>query len=162
MTVRNTCKMQTYLPHHMRLLSLQEMIHNLDKRTLRWNFIKSLEPPRVAHIRTTNVVSKENIFAQVTVRLHTQQVAITLDSIFFFFCASFTYFSQTLLSSASSGYTIGRLSFTQLLTCVIGIPSVCTISVHRLPSDFMASPLVVFLCAGSYMLYSGELLVPSS
>ena len=32
------------------------------------------------------------------------------------------YFSRTLLPSASSGYIIGRLSFTQLLTSVIGIP----------------------------------------
>ena len=32
------------------------------------------------------------------------------------------YFRRTLLPSASSGYTIGRLSFTQLLTSVIGIP----------------------------------------
>ena len=34
----------------------------------------------------------------------------------------FTYFSRTLLPSASSGYTIGRLSLTQLFTSVIGIP----------------------------------------
>ena len=33
-----------------------------------------------------------------------------------------TYFSRTLLPSASSGCTIGRLSITQLLTSVIGIP----------------------------------------
>ena len=32
------------------------------------------------------------------------------------------YFSRTLLPSASSGYTIGRLSLTQLFTSVIGIP----------------------------------------
>ena len=32
------------------------------------------------------------------------------------------YFCRTLLPSASSGYTIGRLSFTQLFTSVIGIP----------------------------------------
>ena len=32
------------------------------------------------------------------------------------------YFRRTLLPSASSGYTIGRLSFTQLLTSVSGIP----------------------------------------
>ena len=32
------------------------------------------------------------------------------------------YFSRTLLPSASSGYIIGRLSFTQLMTSVIGIP----------------------------------------
>ena len=34
----------------------------------------------------------------------------------------FTYFSRTLLPSASNGYPIGRLSFTQLLTSVIRIP----------------------------------------
>ena len=34
----------------------------------------------------------------------------------------FTYFSRTLLPSASSGYTIGRLSLTQLLTSIIEIP----------------------------------------
>ena len=34
----------------------------------------------------------------------------------------FLYFSRTLLPLASSGYIIGRLSFTQLLTSVIGIP----------------------------------------
>ena len=32
------------------------------------------------------------------------------------------YFSRTLLPSASSGYTIGRLSLTQLLTPIIEIP----------------------------------------
>ena len=35
---------------------------------------------------------------------------------------TFTYFSRTLLPSASSGYTIGRLSLTQLLTSIIEIP----------------------------------------
>ena len=33
-----------------------------------------------------------------------------------------TYFSRTLLPSASSAYTIGRLSLAQLFTSVIGIP----------------------------------------
>ena len=51
------------------------------------------------------------------------------------------YFSRTILPSASSGYTIGRLSFTQLLTS--GFPSHCTISVHHLPSGFVAFPSVV-------------------
>jgi len=57
---------------------LQEMIYKLDKRTLRWTFIKSLEPPRVVHIRTTHLISKENVYAQVTVRIHTQQVCGSL------------------------------------------------------------------------------------
>ena len=54
---------------------------------------------------------------------------------------SLNYFSRILRPSASSGFTIGRLSFTQLLTCVIWIPSLCTILAYRLPSDGVASPL---------------------
>ena len=47
------------------------------------------------------------------------------------------YFSRTLQPSASSGYTIGRLSLTQLYTPVIGIPislyHLGTSSSHRFP-----------------------------
>ena len=37
-----------------------------------------------------------------------------------------------------------------------------TILVYRLPIDFVAFPLVVFLLAGSRVLHPGELLMPSS
>ena len=47
------------------------------------------------------------------------------------------YFRRTLLQSASSGYTIGSLSVTQLFTSVIGIPislyNFGTSSFHRFP-----------------------------
>lgn len=56
-----------------------EMMWNVKYKTIRWNFLKSLEPPRVVHARCTDVVSKENIFAQVTVRFHTQQVLAIYD-----------------------------------------------------------------------------------
>ncbi|XP_068205123.1 large ribosomal subunit protein mL45 [Palaemon carinicauda] len=48
-------------------------------RTLRWQFIKSIEPPSVCHVRTTDVLTKENIFAQVTVRFHTKQTLAVYD-----------------------------------------------------------------------------------
>lgn len=57
------------------LAALQEMVHGLDRQTIRWQFIQSLESPRVVHVRTTEMLSKENLYAQVTVRLHTQQVS---------------------------------------------------------------------------------------
>ena len=38
----------------------------------------------------------------------------------------------------------------------------CTILIYRFPIDFVAFPLVVFVLAGVRVLYSGELLVPSS
>lgn len=56
-----------------------EMMWNVKYKTIRWKFLKSLEPPRVVHARCTDVVSKENIFAQVTVRFHTQQVLAIYD-----------------------------------------------------------------------------------
>ena len=52
----------------------QAMTFGLDNKTLRWEFIESIEPPKVVQIRAQNMVSKENYFAQVTVRMHTRQV----------------------------------------------------------------------------------------
>ncbi|XP_062561941.1 large ribosomal subunit protein mL45 [Armigeres subalbatus] len=56
-----------------------ELMHNVKDKTIRWRFIKSLEPPRVVHARCTDVVSKDNIFGQVTVRFHTQQSLAIYD-----------------------------------------------------------------------------------
>ncbi len=50
------------------------MTFNTDNKTIRWNFIKSLEPPRVVQIRTQNILMESNMFAQITVRFNTQQV----------------------------------------------------------------------------------------
>lgn len=51
-----------------------EVIHNIDKKTIRWKYLKDVELPRIVQARTTEVLSKENVFAQVTVRFHMQQV----------------------------------------------------------------------------------------
>ena len=45
-----------------------EMMHMIKRKTVRWNFIKSLEPAKVVHARHAEIVSKDNIFGQVTVR----------------------------------------------------------------------------------------------
>lgn len=58
-----------------------EIVHNIKDKTIHWKFLGSLEPPRIVHARCTNVVSKENIFAQVTVRFHTQQVSYRFSSL---------------------------------------------------------------------------------
>lgn len=44
------------------------------RKTIRWNYHGCLEPPRAVHVRQTDVITKDNIFAQITVRFHTQQV----------------------------------------------------------------------------------------
>ncbi|XP_053695632.1 probable 39S ribosomal protein L45, mitochondrial [Sabethes cyaneus] len=56
-----------------------ELMHNIADKTIHWKFLQSLEPPRVVHARVTDVISKENLFAQVTVRFHTQQMLAIYD-----------------------------------------------------------------------------------
>ena len=65
-----------------------------------------------------------------------------------------TYFRRTLLPSVSSRYTIGHLSFTQLLTSVIGIPislyhfrissshRFCGLPLGRFPTGWITSALL--------------------
>ena len=50
------------------------MAAGLDTKSFRWKFIETVEPPRVVHVRTTEMLSKDNLYGQVTVRLHTKQV----------------------------------------------------------------------------------------
>jgi len=56
-----------------------EMIENIKNKTIVWNFIQCLEPPRIVHIRTNEMMSKNELFGQVTVRLHTQQTLAVYD-----------------------------------------------------------------------------------
>lgn len=43
-------------------------------KTIRWRFVESLELPRVVHARAPDMVSKGNLYGQVTVRMHSRQV----------------------------------------------------------------------------------------
>lgn len=56
-----------------------EIRHNTIDKTIRWKFLQSLEPPRIVHARCTEVISKDNVFSQLTVRFHTQQILAVYD-----------------------------------------------------------------------------------
>lgn len=56
-----------------------ELRHNSLDKTIHWKLLSELEEPRVVHARCTDVVTKENIYAQVTVRFHTQQQLAVYD-----------------------------------------------------------------------------------
>lgn len=56
-----------------------EMMHNVARKTVRWAFVKSLAPPVVVHVRHLDVLTKNNTFAQVTVRFHSQQTLAIYD-----------------------------------------------------------------------------------
>ncbi|CAK9801048.1 Probable 39S ribosomal protein L45, mitochondrial [Anthophora quadrimaculata] len=55
------------------------MIHNVANKTVVWKFVRSLEPARLVHARVTHMISKDNNFAQITVRFHTQQYLCIYD-----------------------------------------------------------------------------------
>merc|ERR1719384_502385 len=56
-----------------------EMMNMAKRKTIRWNFIKSLEPPKVVHARHAEIITKENMFGQLTVRFNTQQTLAVYD-----------------------------------------------------------------------------------
>lgn len=56
-----------------------EMVRGNRYKTLRWRFIESLEPPRVVHARCPDMVSKGNLYGQVTVRMHSRQTLAIYD-----------------------------------------------------------------------------------
>ncbi|XP_054000894.1 probable 39S ribosomal protein L45, mitochondrial [Hylaeus anthracinus] len=56
-----------------------QMMHNMTDKTIHWQFLESLEPARLVHARCTSVLTKENLFAQITIRFHTQQILCIYD-----------------------------------------------------------------------------------
>ena len=51
------------------------MTWKLDMKSYRWDYIETLEAPRVVHIRLTELMNKDDVYAQVTVRFHSKQVS---------------------------------------------------------------------------------------
>lgn len=51
-----------------------EVIHNLECKTIHWKYLDTIELPRIVHSRCTDIITKDNIFGQITVRFHTKQV----------------------------------------------------------------------------------------
>uniref|UniRef100_A0A3P9JRH4 Large ribosomal subunit protein mL45 n=1 Tax=Oryzias latipes TaxID=8090 RepID=A0A3P9JRH4_ORYLA len=56
-----------------------EMTRGNRHKTIRWSFVESLEPPRVVHARCPDMVTKGNLYGQVTVRLHSKQTLAIYD-----------------------------------------------------------------------------------
>lgn len=56
-----------------------EMVRGNRYKTIRWSFVESLEPPRVVQVRCPDMVSKGNLYGQVTVRMHTRQTLAIYD-----------------------------------------------------------------------------------
>lgn len=55
------------------------MTFQTERKTIRWTFIKENERPYVIQIRTQHLIDKENMFAQITVRMNTRQILAIYD-----------------------------------------------------------------------------------
>lgn len=58
--------------------ALPDILFNISRKTIRWQMLRSLEPARVVHVRTEEA-GQGNVFAQLTVRFHTQQTLAVYD-----------------------------------------------------------------------------------
>ncbi|XP_053121864.1 39S ribosomal protein L45, mitochondrial [Hemicordylus capensis] len=56
-----------------------ELVRGNRYKTIRWSFVESLAPPRVVQVRCPDMVSKGNLYGQVTVRMHTRQTLAIYD-----------------------------------------------------------------------------------
>lgn len=55
-------------------LYFQDMVWDIQYKTVRWSFQESLEPPQVVQVRCSSMLNQGNMYGQVTVRMHTRQV----------------------------------------------------------------------------------------
>ena len=55
------------------------MTFQTERKTIKWNFIKSNEMPLVVRVRTQSLFEKENVYAQITVRFNTRQILAVYD-----------------------------------------------------------------------------------
>ncbi|XP_036050490.1 39S ribosomal protein L45, mitochondrial [Onychomys torridus] len=56
-----------------------DMVWDLKYKTVRWSFVESLEPAQVVHVRAAGLMKQSDLYAQVTVRLHTRQTLAIYD-----------------------------------------------------------------------------------
>ncbi|KAL1130324.1 hypothetical protein AAG570_013262 [Ranatra chinensis] len=56
-----------------------EIIHNVADKTIHWKYLETIEPAKVVHLRCTDVISRDNIFGQITVRFHSKQMLAVYD-----------------------------------------------------------------------------------
>ncbi|XP_047343766.1 probable 39S ribosomal protein L45, mitochondrial [Vespa velutina] len=56
-----------------------KMLHNVMDKNIRWKYVESLEPPRIVHARCQHLITKDNLFGQLTMRIHSQQILTIYD-----------------------------------------------------------------------------------
>lgn len=60
------------------LILLQSLRAEFRNKQFMWEFVKEIERPRIVNARVAPLTTKDNLYGQVVVRLHTQQVHLIL------------------------------------------------------------------------------------
>ena len=61
------------------LQALKQQFLNPAKK-IHWRFVKEVERPRLVQARVASILERDNLYAQVTVRLHTEQVLVAYQN----------------------------------------------------------------------------------
>ncbi|XP_042910506.1 large ribosomal subunit protein mL45 [Parasteatoda tepidariorum] len=56
-----------------------EITENVKNKVIKWKYIQTLEHPRVVHIRCQEMQQRDNMFAQITLRLFSQETLAVYD-----------------------------------------------------------------------------------
>ncbi|GAU88011.1 hypothetical protein RvY_00784 [Ramazzottius varieornatus] len=56
-----------------------DMIDGIDTKTIKWKWHESIELPRLVHARVSPLLTKHNLYGQVTVRIHSRQSLAVYD-----------------------------------------------------------------------------------
>jgi large subunit ribosomal protein L45 len=56
-----------------------KMWTNMKFKTLKWELVEVISPPRISQLTTREMSSKKEVFGQITVRFHTQQILAIYD-----------------------------------------------------------------------------------
>ena len=60
------------------VITAQSLKKEFEHKRFTWELVEEIERPRVVNARVAPLQTKENLFGQVVVRLHTKQVSITV------------------------------------------------------------------------------------
>ncbi|KAI3383230.1 hypothetical protein SNEBB_010765 [Seison nebaliae] len=60
-------------------MAYSQMTSGLRDKTFKWKIVERIQPPRIVHVKTQEMLSDETIFGQITVRIHSKQTISVYD-----------------------------------------------------------------------------------
>lgn len=77
--LQDVYKNQDLLHELVTEFAFPKMVHGLETKTMKWQFVETVEPAKIVQVRVEDMITKDNKMAQVTVRFHTKQILAIYD-----------------------------------------------------------------------------------